>query len=218
MKIPKLIHMVWVGCKRPEKYQFLFDGIKNINYDYEIIEWNDDNINFELINEDLYRSCTNVGAKSDILRFEILHKFGGIYIDYDFLQIKKFDDLLDCEFFAGNNNINSNEIWNSIVGSMPNNDITRAFLNGLKNNLPIRPKENERVMNETGPYYLQKIIQSNNFDKKPDVKILKGEYFFPFPGGERHKVRNLSSHEIEYAKSFATEKTYCIHLHTTAWQ
>ena len=78
-------------------------SIKRINNDYEIIEWSDNNINFELKNKFLYENTTNLGGKSDILRFEVLSKFGGIYMDYDFLQIKKFDDLLDYDFFAGTN-------------------------------------------------------------------------------------------------------------------
>ena len=99
--IPKIIHLIWLGGKLPEKFIHLKNEIKKINFDYQIIEWSDNNIDFELINKKLFDESTNVGAKSDILRFEILYKFGGIYMDYDFLQIKKFDDLLNNDFFAG---------------------------------------------------------------------------------------------------------------------
>ena len=88
--IPKIIHLIWLGGKKPEKFNITLQKIKQINNDYEIKEWNDDNIDFELIQKDFFNKTENLGSKSDILRFELLNKYGGIYMDYDFIQIKKF--------------------------------------------------------------------------------------------------------------------------------
>lgn len=214
--IPKVIHLIWVGGKRPESFQKLVDRIKKINSDYEVKEWNEKNLDFELINENLFNSTENLGCKSDILRFEILYKYGGIYMDYDFLQVKNFDDLLGYDFVAGTNKDCINEIWNSIVMAKKNSDICKKFLLGLKNVKPIMRYEIERVMNETGPHYLTKLI--NNTHTNDNYKILIGDYFFPFPAVERHKIKNLSEEDIKYAESFKTENTYTIHLHTTTWQ
>jgi len=215
-KIPKKIHLVWVGTPLPRKYDFLVNEIKRINYDYEVIEWNDDNIDFQLINQELFENCKNLGSKSDILRFELLYKHGGIYIDYDFLQIKKFDDILDCDFFAGAAEDAHNEVWNSIVGATPGSQVALKFLEGLRETKPIEKHQIDRVMNETGPYYLKKILDENTFTE--NVKIFRGKQFFPFPGAQRFLIRNLTPSDIEYARKFADASTYCIHLHTTAWQ
>lgn len=215
-KIPKLIHLVWVGTPRPRKYDFLVNEIKRINDDYKVIEWNDDNINFQLINQELFENCKNLGSKSDILRFELLYKYGGIYIDYDFLQIKKFDDILDCDFFAGAAEDAHNEVWNSIVGSISGSQVALKFLEGLRGTKPIEKHQIDRVMNETGPYYLKKILDENTFTE--NVKIFRGKQFYPFPGAQRFLIRNLTPSDIDYARKFADESTYCIHLHTTAWQ
>jgi inositol phosphorylceramide mannosyltransferase catalytic subunit len=215
-KIPKKIHLVWLGGERPSKFDTLLDRIKKINVGFEIIEWHDQNINFELINHQLFNDTTNLGSKSDILRFELLYKFGGIYMDYDFLQIKSFDELLKYEFFAGTDKNNPNEVWNSIVGATQGNPICKKFLDGLYNNTPININETMRVMNETGPYYLTKLINENEWDC--DLVILKGDYFFPFPGEKRNKVRNITQEDINYLESFKNENTFCIHLFTTTWQ
>lgn len=215
-KIPKIIHLIWLGGNRPEKFNFLLELIKEKNNDYVVKEWNDNNIDFTLINQNLFNLTENLGSKSDILRFELLYKYGGIYMDYDFLQIKNFDDLLNFDFFAGTDKNCPNEVWNSIVGSTPNNEICKKFLDGLENNTPIKHHEINRVMNETGPYYLTNLIYNNVWDY--DISILKGDFFFPFPGSERHKIRNLSDGDIEYINSFKTENTFCIHLFTTTWQ
>jgi mannosyltransferase OCH1-like enzyme len=215
-KIPKKIHLIWLGGERPKKFDFLLEKIKKINVGYEIIEWNDGNIDFELINKRLFNETENLGSKSDILRFEILYKYGGIYMDYDFLQIKSFDELLDYDFFAGTDKNNPSEVWNSIVGSVVNNTICENFLKGLLNNSPIGKYEINRVMNETGPYYLTNLIHNNKWDY--DIKILKDDFFYPFPGSQRHIVRNLNQNDISYVESFKTDNTFCIHLFTTTWQ
>jgi mannosyltransferase OCH1-like enzyme len=99
--IPKVIHLIWLGGKRPAIFDITLNEIKRINNDYEVKEWNDDNIDFELIQKDFYNITENVGSKSDILRFEILNKYGGIYMDYDFIQIKKFDELVEMKMKLG---------------------------------------------------------------------------------------------------------------------
>jgi mannosyltransferase OCH1-like enzyme len=214
--IPKIIHLVWFGGERPKIFDKLVQKIKEINYDYNVIEWNNNNINFDLINERLFNSCKNLGAKSDIFRFEVLYKFGGIYMDYDFLQIKKFDDLLDCDFFAGSPEHLPNETWNSIVGSAKDNQICKNFLDGLIGKSPINKGEIDKVMWETGPYYLHKIVTETNFNC--NYKKLTGKYFYPFPATERLRIRNLSDQDLQYCESFINDDTYCIHLHMTSWQ
>jgi mannosyltransferase OCH1-like enzyme len=215
-KIPKKIHLIWLGGEKPKKFNFLLERIKEKNKNYDVIEWNDNNINFELINQRLFDETENLGSKSDILRFELLYKYGGIYMDYDFLQIKSFDELLEYDFFAGTDKNNPNEVWNSIVGSTPKNKICEKFLNDILNNEPIKRHEINRVMNETGPYYLTKLINDNKWEY--DIKILKGDYFYPFPGAERHSIRSLNENDINYIESFKTDNTFCIHLFTTTWQ
>ena len=215
--IPKIIHLIWLGGNRPKKFDFLIDEIKRINDDYNVIEWNESNIDFKLINQEIFDTTENLGAKSDILRFELLYKYGGIYMDYDFLQVKKFDNLLEHDFFVGTGDSQPKEIWNSIVGSFKNNEVCYNFLENIKNiKTPIRKHEIGRVMDETGPYLLTRVINNNNFNS--NIKILIGDYFFPFPAEERHSIRNLTEENLNYIKSFIKENTYCVHLHTTTWQ
>jgi mannosyltransferase OCH1-like enzyme len=215
--IPKIIHLVWLGGERPSKFDYLLTEIKRINDDYEVIEWNDSNIDFELINRKVFDECENLGAKSDILRFEVLYRYGGIYLDYDFLQLKKFDDILDCDFFAGAHKSCSDEVWNSIVGAVKNHYICKDFLDGIKNiTSPIKRHEIDRVMNETGPYYLESVF--NKYRNNDRVHIFVGKKFFPFHPVNRFLISDLSMNSLEIAKQSATEETICIHLHTTTWQ
>ena len=215
MRIPKIIHLIWIGGEKPKIFDYFLSEIKRINNDYEIIEWSDNNINFELKNKFLYENTTNLGGKSDILRFEVLSKFGGIYMDYDFLQIKKFDDLLDYDFFAGTNEKAPKEIWNSLIGATPKNPICEKFVSDLSFIKPINRNEIDRVMNETGPHYLTKLIYENKWEC--NYKIFIGSEFFPFPLEDRFMIRKFTNEDIEHIRSFKTDNTYCIHFHTTSW-
>ena len=216
--IPKIIHLIWLGGKKPDKFNITLEKIKEINNDYEIKEWNDNNIDFELIQKDFFNKTENLGSKSDILRFELLNKYGGIYMDYDFLQIKKFDELLNYDFFIGSGN--ENETWNSIVGSIPNHKICKDFIHGLSNTTPVLKNDNGdeigMVMYKTGPYYIHKIYSRNN--ELPNIKHLNKNYFFPFPLEERENVRDISQNSLKYIESFAKPETICIHFHTCTWQ
>jgi hypothetical protein len=54
---------------------------------------------------------------------------------------------------------------------------------------------------------------------KENIKFLLGGYFFPMPADQRFYVNKLIGNDlIEYVNQFVTEKTYCVHLHTTSWQ
>lgn len=216
MNIPKKIHLVWVGGQRPTMFDYFVNEIKKINDDYELIEWNDHNIDFELINQKLFNDMENLGAKSDILRFEILYKYGGIYMDYDNLQIKKFDDLLEYDFFTGTHELAPQQIWMGVVGSKPNNEICKKYLDGLSMSPPIGRHEIDRVMNETGPNYLTNIVLNNEWNC--NYKIFIGSEFYPFALEDRFMIRNFTSQDIDHIRSFRKENTYSIHFHTTTWQ
>ena len=208
--IPKRIHLIWLGTPFPEKFIRLRNRIAEINHDYEIMEWRDDNINFELQNFQLFGDTKNFGSKSDILRMEILYKYGGIYMDYDFYQCKKFDDLLSYDFVIGS--AYENELWNGLMMSKPESEIVKCYLNTIKDNIP----NCGDIMYTTGPFKVKEIFTNNTFSE--NIKVLYGDYFYPFDLGQRHKVKDITSDNIEFLLSFKTNNTYCIHIHTCTWQ
>jgi mannosyltransferase OCH1-like enzyme len=215
--IPKTIHLIWLGGPLPEKFKYTIEEIRRINNDYEIMEWTDHNINFPLINQNLFNQTQNLGSKSDILRFELLKKYGGIYMDYDFISVKKFDELLHHDFFVGSGD--NETVWNSIVGSIPNHPIVDDFIMGLGNAAPVGLGKHNitNVMETTGPNYLTRVfLKHKNMD---GVKIYKKDYFFPFDSLIREEVNKLNNdNDIERIKSYAKPETFCIHFHTCEWQ
>ena len=118
--IPKIIHQIWIGSK-PIPYEYI-NTIKNMNYDYEHILWTEE----EFKKRHMYFKCQHqidlideICGKVDIMRVEILNRFGGIYIDADTFAIERLDDkFLQNDAFAGlENEIHiKNLVGNSVMG------------------------------------------------------------------------------------------------------
>lgn len=105
LKIPKRVHFIWIGSDIPEKYVLNILRIREHNPEYEFNLWMDRAFdhaehafaihlaNFQTVvqirdlplirNFDLYSEETNLGARADILRYEIVYRFGGVYLDVD---------------------------------------------------------------------------------------------------------------------------------------
>ena len=99
-KIPKIIHQIWLGDAIPNDVYDMMDTIKNANAGYEYKLWTDtDAEEFEFTNKQLFKMLRNLGQKSDVLRYAILLKYGGIYLDTDFIGVKSFDELLHLDFY-----------------------------------------------------------------------------------------------------------------------
>lgn len=91
MSIPKLIHVVWIGSN-PFPYQEYLDSWPKHNPDWEVKFWTDEN-RPELVNEDLYQKVAHHSGKVNILRLELLYRFGGVYADADCQCLRPLDDL-----------------------------------------------------------------------------------------------------------------------------
>lgn len=84
MIIPKIIHQIWIGHnKRPDIWM---NTVREFckEYDYEYILWDEERISkLEMANISVYNAMSSYNGKSDILRYEILYNYGGVYIDAD---------------------------------------------------------------------------------------------------------------------------------------
>lgn len=101
--IPKKIHYCWFGGKPlPEDAKKCISSWRKIFPDYEIIEWNESNFDFNSIPYtcEAY-SVGKYAFVSDYARFKILYENGGLYFDTDVEVIKPFDDIVAAGPFMG---------------------------------------------------------------------------------------------------------------------
>ena len=71
------VRVIWANCG--ERKNFVFKSLKKDNYDVNIR------------NKYIFENETNMGCKADIIRYEIVYQYGGIYVDIDSVCITGFD-------------------------------------------------------------------------------------------------------------------------------
>ena len=220
-KIPKLIHQIWIGPKtKPEFLMNTFIKIHNAKVINDPSEYKDDNkwyyMNWDetmihklidLKNKHQYNKQIDFAGKSDIARYEILYKYGGIYMDADCICIKSIpDNFLDYDFFSvyENEKRRPGLIANGIMGSLKNSIILENCISTITPIKKIKPS-----CKYLGPHLLTNIINRN---KNLNICIHPSYIFLPLwlnPKIEYTKYPNV----LNDAK-FNTQ-IICNHLWTT---
>ncbi len=90
--IPKFLHQMWIGEKpRPEK---LMNTWRDKNPSCVYLLWTDQNLKWFPFQNTWQRDNTpEFSGKCDIMRFEILYRYGGIFIDADSECVNELDDF-----------------------------------------------------------------------------------------------------------------------------
>ena len=181
--IPKIIHQIWLGDKNKMPVDFM-KTVRDKHFGWKYILWSEDNIG-DLINQNKYdqvfysdNSGENKYPKlADIVRYEKLFNYGGIYIDADSICNKPFNDLLDNKFFAAYENEvkRKNLISNGVIGSVPRYPILEMCIDEIKKikNKVITRKPSFKT---TGPVLFTRII--NEYGKEK-IAVYPSWYFFP---------------------------------------
>ena len=176
-RIPKIIHQIWIGPK-PAPMKWIRSWLEYIkkNPDYQYILWTQNELDrLPMINRNLYQREIKPYAKADIARYEILYKYGGIYIDADIIWLgdKSFNTLIkesqSTGFFAAKGS--KKHLANSLFGCNKGSPHIKAVIDRVKstyhNNL------NERVWKRTGPKQFSKALVKRN------ITIFPKQYFYP---------------------------------------
>jgi len=217
--IPKIIHQIWLGGNFPEKYQMLTDTWLEKNPDWECKLWTDDDIKgFDMKNIKQFNDAPNLGMKSDIFRYEILYRYGGLYIDTDFQCVKSFNNLTYLDFFTGTGHLGDPEMFNGLIGCKPKHYIMKSLVDGISK-IDTNIKDFNSIMYATGPKYFSKIffdyIQKNPNDK---IVLFPTKFFYSLPAVMRFMVRDNLNVRKDLVNKHLTDESYCVHLWYTSWQ
>ena len=214
-KIPKIIHQVWLGSEYPEKYKILNEQWIKIHPDWELKIWTDKDVEvFNMFNIDIFNQVKNFGTKSDIFRYEILYRYGGIYVDTDFYSVKSFNDLIYLDFFSGNGHVDKVEIFNGLIGCTKENIIIKKIIDELSKK-KINESNYSKIMEFTGSYFFTKIFL--DMCKNEKCVIFPTTFFYPLPAVKSYKM-DFNKNLEKYIKGFQREESYCIHLWYQSWQ
>jgi mannosyltransferase OCH1-like enzyme len=201
--IPHRIHQIWVGDKQmPQECVAWVKGWKELHPGWEHTLWTDREVNSllpDLVAIGDYISAAHPAMRADILRYELLRLFGGIYLDVDVEPQLPLDDLAeDMEAFVVLEDYSGPWFGNAVLGAT----MGHPFFKQLCEALPESVTQNwHRPINErTGPVFLSKQW------KKGDTFVLGPKTFYPY------------MHDEKWRRGEPFPNAYGIHHWLGSWQ
>lgn len=187
-QIPKIMHFIYVKNPPPKGMKERMEVWQAYHPDWELKFWDDAAINkLKLINQKQYNRAQNPGEKSDIVRYEILYREGGVYIDQDIDclgNIEIFGQL--CDFWCSCALDSYFTSFNGLIASAPKHCVLEALIDEI-GHLKRPAKHAEEVQENTGPYLFSRVLKK--CIQQVDLLVLPPTYFFPTTVDYRGKIQ-----------------------------
>jgi len=184
--IPRVIHFIWLtNNPLPSIAQKNIEQWKKFHPNWQIKLWTNESIynsNLTIYNKRRFEHSARGGRQaSDIVRYEIIYQYGGIYADVDFEPLKNIEPLLHgVEAFVAHEN--EYFICNGIFGAIPAHDLTERLVIQLESNW--KEHEDGTVNEQTGPYHMTRQVKAMEEEKKTGMinrfQMLAPHIFFPY--------------------------------------
>lgn len=231
-EIPKIIHQVWSGIHEPlpEHFQLLGETWREHHPDWEYILWDNEQINSFIIEYypwhwDVYQSYRYDVQRWDAIRYVILEKIGGMYVDFDIECIKPHDPLLvgkTCCFSAEppTHQVPFEKDYdfnNALMACVPGHPFMKKIIDKVFSYLPQESEDfqNRRfyeVLTTTGPWALVDLYEK--YSNKDEIYLIPAKYVSPYDKKECRQIRQ--GHESEEFDNRLKE-AYSVHYFFGNW-
>lgn len=182
--IPRTFHRIWLGANDGDPIPERFDGywrrFQDLHPNWDFVTWDDPDELDWMIDRGVFDAATTHAGRADVLRYELMYKVGGVYVDTDVEPLRPFDALLEEPTpFAGweNNRL----LCITVLGSPPGHPAFKAVLDFLprwsRTQRPNRPNY------QTGPEPFTRVWR-----QRRDVRKLEREAFYPVGWWEKHRL------------------------------
>ncbi|MGL5700681.1 MAG: glycosyltransferase family 32 protein [Kluyvera sp.] len=179
MRIPKIIHIVWIGdeTKTPRR---MIDTWKKQNPSWKVVVWNNAALKkTKWINQKHINAMIGAGrmcGAADIMRYEILFHHGGFAVDADSVCTRPLEDwLFDSQVCASMENemVRPGLIANGYLASEPRSALMAELIMKLT--------EKQTVTDDlpwivTGPQYLTNTVRALGY---ANMTYWPSHYFIP---------------------------------------
>jgi glycosyltransferase involved in cell wall biosynthesis len=190
--IPKIIHQVWEGQNdaMPPAFKELSETVRANHPDYRYMLWDygmidkfiREHFSWQLV-KNYYKLTYNI-QRWDVIRYMLLDKVGGIYLDLDVKCHQSFSGLLERlagegkRSFIGYDSLrlSPDRLAPAMMGSEPGNKLLwRAYTSILETNfyrynIVSKGWRTSDTLTSTGPYAITSLY--NDYESKSEVAVL----------------------------------------------
>jgi mannosyltransferase OCH1-like enzyme len=178
-----------------EEHAFFVDCWKKMYADYKHILWNDEMVESEGIippeKKEFFTEEYPIALRADILRYELILKNGGIYVDVDTQPLRRMDCILkDIDFFSGIQK--DNQVAIGLFGASTGCPLMRNVCKNIVKNIKVVIKDvgmdklKEYVMRASGPEYFTPMCENYRF--RCDYLFLEPKYIYPYSWSEKRPI------------------------------
>lgn len=128
-------------------------------------------------NRQYFDKAINYGERGDILDYEIVYRYGGVYVDCDFECYKSLDTFHHMyDFYTGIQPLDTNmvQLGAALFGAIPNHPILGNCVGNIKNMQHI-----QQIIVKTGPLYFTKVFYMVAGKTGYKDVALPASYFYP---------------------------------------
>ena len=219
--IPKIIHLS-LPRESNQVYDYCRSTVEKLHPDWEIMCHYDDD-KYEYVGEYLNK-CPSGAFRADLIRLEVVYRFGGIYLDSDIQMVRPMDELLNLDvFFTGDDSI---AIGNAVFGATPKHPLILKALKYAISNVDMLvagalwgPSEKAH-----GQYLPWGPLMNTDSLLEEDITVLPKEMFQPLTLGhvlneEQKKMLPMWRPTVNsgHLPAPSLDSAYGVHLNYWSW-
>lgn len=193
MRIPKIIHRIWIEGEEPDWLQAYGETWADLHPGWIVKTWTDYEVPYLFPLEgntqhlwdhaDDYVEFGHLPQfRADILRYTLLLRFGGVYVDADFEAIRPIDPLVEeVEGPISAWEVEDQWMVNGFLGAPPQDEFIKLLIDLLPKSC--KTHRGEAPTRQSGPQFLSKVASSLRIgmpDGELPVKVYPTRFFFPY--------------------------------------
>jgi mannosyltransferase OCH1-like enzyme len=180
--IPKIIHQTWKTTEIPEKWKKSQEEWIRLHPDWIYKVWTDDDIRAHISSHHpdllaLHDAYPYPIQRADLIRYLILHDYGGVYSDLDLYPIQNIESYLtlSSDYFVYS--ANTNCFTNAFMISRKQSPVWLEVISELQKPKPFWAiGKHLHVMTTTGPLLLHRVLKHS----KNVFTVLPQPFFNPY--------------------------------------
>ena len=221
MDIPRILHQTWKDSRVPDAFADYVASWKGNHPDWEYRLWTDEDNRQFIARYYSWFLYTYDGyprpiQRADAIRYFILHKYGGLYVDLDFLSCTPIDPLLSgrqcvlgveppkhCRQFGVRE-----LVCNALMAAVPGHPFFETVIRRLPEFVD-HVQCKQPVLSSTGPLMLTHVYEDS--PDKHSMDVFPSRYFYPLTLHQATEFRLTGRTHVDVSHSIA------IHLYYGTW-